>query len=115
MARKVGEPASQKGVPISLKWPEDIDLPTVYANQLAISYTGQDFYLVFGEAVPPTAVSHSDSAGGGKSIIIKPVVRVAVSHQSMLRIVDAITKNFAEFMKKAGGSEAQLPRVGDAP
>ncbi len=90
----------EKQAIVSLVWPAEIELPTLYANQLYISYTGQEFYLVFGEAIPPTMVNASDVRGGKKKVFIEPVVRIAVSYESMAKMMDAMTKNYNSFMDK---------------
>lgn len=73
-------------------------LPTVYANQLLISHAGPEFYLIFGELVPPTVVAEGRLPD---KIDIKPVVKIAVSPESMLRVADAIATNVQRFRERA--------------
>jgi hypothetical protein len=90
---KVGETA----VSIPIQWGTADHLPTIYANQLFISHAGPEFYLIFGELVPPIVL------GEGKFpdiVEIKPVAKIAVSPESMLRIAEAIANNVQRFKER---------------
>ena len=70
-------------------------LQTVYANHLMVSHaSGNEFYLIFGEASPPTAMLRGEVP---KHVSIRPVVKIAVSPGSMMRMAAAIEKNASTF------------------
>ena len=93
MARKrikVSPSKSPGPIEIPVIWGSAHDAPTVYANQLLISHAGAEYYLVFGELVPPLVLDNSNLPA---KIEIKPLVKIAVTHEMMLRFAEAIQTN----------------------
>ncbi|MBI1800610.1 MAG: hypothetical protein HYR71_03155 [Chloroflexi bacterium] len=90
MPRKVSANRQAKqGRPIQIPvhWGAVDHLPTLYANQLFITNAGQEVYLVFGEITPPVVVNPADLP---KQLEIKPVAKIAVSREAMLKFREAI-------------------------
>lgn len=93
-------------IPVSLEWPETIDLPTVYANQLFISHAGREFFLIFGEVTPPVLTKITpERLQELKSIEIKPVAKIAISAEAMPEIAKVIEENVANFLAKRATSQ----------
>lgn len=81
----------EQDVQIPLQWPENVDLPTIYANRLLISHAGREFFLIFGEATPPVWTEPApERLRKLESIDIKPVAKIAISPEAMPAIVKAI-------------------------
>jgi hypothetical protein len=56
MARKPATRGTSPGIPpgvVPVVWKLDATLTTIYANHLYISRVGPEYYLSFGEVVPP--------------------------------------------------------------
>lgn len=87
---------------VALQWPQRDDLPTIYANQLFISHAGAEFYLLFGEAVPPVIW---DPASVPETIEVKPVARLAISPTAMIRMNEVINQNVARLLRRLGQNE----------
>lgn len=87
-------------VAIPLTWGVAEHLSTIYANQLYISHAGDQFFLVFGEAIPVV-----DPDQLPKSIEIKPVAKIVITPQNMLRIAEVIQNNVARFKNRPGIEE----------
>lgn len=86
-------------VPFSLVWDrKNIDeVPSVYANQILITHAGSEFYLIFGEAVPPIILRKEDMPPEEqRDVIIKPVAKVAIAKDAMEGIAKAIFKNWQD-------------------
>ncbi len=93
---------------VKLEWEEIEALPTVYANNVAVTHaSGDEFYLIFGEAAPPTEMFRR---GTVQRIPIRPVAKIAVFPGSMLRIARAIYQNAQNFLEKTRTAEEE-----DAP
>lgn len=90
-----------EGITIRVVWPESVDLPTVYANQLYIQHTNNEFFLIFGDMMPPIAAgSHDERRKKLESlseITIRPVVKLAMSPPAMLRMAEAVQENVEKF------------------
>ena len=99
----------EQEVKIPLRWPEKVDLPTIYANNLFISHAGQEFFLIFGEVTPPVWTEATpEQLRKLKSIEIKPVAKIAISPEAMPAIAKAIQENVEKFLaKKAKGEQAK--------
>jgi len=99
----------EQEVKIPLRWPEKVDLPTIYANNLFISHAGQEFFLIFGEVTPPVWTEATpERLRELKSIEIKPVAKIAISPEAMPAIAKAIQENVEKFLaKKAKGEQAK--------
>jgi hypothetical protein len=99
-------------VTIKLRRSTTDDLETIYANHFLITFTGSEFYLVFGEAVPPALIDENDLDSVPEFVDIKPVARLAVSPTTMLKITDAITRTVRNSLQRVQhpGDEDESPR-----
>lgn len=86
-----------QGVTLKLVWGSPADIPTVYANNLYITHAGNEFYLVFGEMSPITQL---DASNLPDHLEIKPVAKIAVTQENMMKFADAIAENTARFKEK---------------
>lgn len=87
---------------LPLRWTMPEDLKTLYANHFLITYSGTEFYLVFGELVPPFIADEANLADLPDFVEIKPVVRLAISAEAMEKIADAINRNLGKNIKRSG-------------
>jgi hypothetical protein len=78
---------------IRLIWKNLSDLNTIYANQLLISHSGGEFYLIFGEFL----AAEIDVENPPNTAIIKPVAKIAISPRAMQRMANIITENVSKF------------------
>jgi hypothetical protein len=86
---------------VPIRWGDNEDLVTVYSNNLLITHAGREFYFLFGELVPPNARLIPKP----KYAFVKPIVRVAVTPETMLSIADAIQKNVKAYLEKLEGAQ----------
>ena len=87
---------------LRLRWRENEELTTLYANHVYVSHAGNEFYLVFGEVVPPNIADESDFETLPEYLDITPVARIAIAPDAMLKIVGAISSNVEAYMGKTG-------------
>lgn len=87
----------KKAIPIKLKWGSSDKAPTYYANNLYITHAGNEFYLVFGELGPILDIDVEDLP---EFLDIKPIVKIAVSPDNMIKIAKAIQENMELYSKK---------------
>lgn len=85
---------------INLRRSTTDNLETIYANHFFITFTGAEFYLTFAEAAPPSFFSDKDPSNIPEYVEIKPVVRLAVSPDNMLKIADAIARTVKNSLKR---------------
>lgn len=90
---------AQEKVEVKLVWDKPAEAPTLYANNLIISHSGSEFYLVFGEMEPWLEL---DSSLVPIELRIKPVVKIAISNENMLKFAEIISGNVNKF--KAGST-----------
>jgi len=86
---------------LPLRWTLSEDLETLYANHFLITYTGTEFYLVFGELVPPFVIDTLNLQDLPDFVEIKPVVRLAISAEAMEKIAEAINRNLGRNLKRS--------------
>ena len=86
-----------KEVTINLVWGNPDSIQTIYANNLYVTHAGSEFYLVFGELQPLLQI---DKDKFPSQLEIKPVAKIAISQENMLKFADAITENITRFKKK---------------
>jgi len=88
-------------VTIPVEWPDTVDLPAVYANQLHIQHTGNEFFLTFGELQPPIVVGseeeRQEKLGTIPAITVRPVAKIAISPPAMMGMADVIRENVERF------------------
>lgn len=80
-------------------WPPKIDIPAAFANHIYITHSEDYFYLVFAEAelpvlVGPTGEYWREEKG---EVNIRPIARIAIPAQAMLRIAAAIQCNVESY------------------
>ena len=90
-------------IAVRLEWGSTEDIPTVYANQVLITHTMGEFFIIFGEVTPPLLLD--DKAQIPDSLKVKPVAKIAISHNNMLSIAAAIQQNVQGFLDQIGKSE----------
>jgi hypothetical protein len=83
---------------VSLKWQPAEDLQTIYANQIMVSHSGPEFYLVFGEVITP-AVSGHPFGPIPTELPVKAVVKIAITPPAMLEMANLINSNIDRFLK----------------
>ncbi len=81
-------------------------LETKYTNHFSISFTGTEFYLVFGEIIPPAIIDEKDLSNLPDFVDIKPIARLAISPETMLKISDAISRTVGNYLKRNFGDES---------
>lgn len=87
--------ANEREIPI--KMPERV-LPGVYANQMVVSHTREEFVLDFINVFPPEGVVNA---------------RVIVSPGHLKRMIGALQENLARYESRHGTvQEAQVPNKG---
>lgn len=86
-----------KDIPLSWKTAEN--LPTIYANQLLISHTGPEFYLIFGEVITPAIQGKVDKTIPEK-LEVEPVLKISIPHSMMGEISELIKSNYETFKSK---------------
>lgn len=97
MATKKTRKQKIEGVTLKLVWGSPADIPTIYANNLYITHAGNEFYLFFGEMSPITQL---DANNLPDHLEIKPVAKIAVTQENMMKFADAIAENTARFKEK---------------
>ena len=91
-----------------LVWESDRHLQTIYANHFYITHAGDEFYLMFGELPSPIIANMTPDEIRdylGDVIEIKPVVRLAIAPQTMIRIAEAIQTNVSNYIGKNIGNK----------
>lgn len=79
---------------VKLVWDKEAELSTVYANNLIISHSGSEFYLVFGEMEPWLELDPSITP---IELQIKPIAKIAISHENMLKFAEVILGNVKKY------------------
>jgi len=74
---------------VKLVWGATDKLETTYANQLAVTRTENEYYLVFGEMTMPV-IFNPDSVPNEFEIV--PKIRIAVGHNAMKAFVEVLSK-----------------------
>lgn len=79
------QPSEGDKIPVSLKWPLEDDLPTVYANQFAISAPGPEYVIVFGEFLPTGFANRpkQEIEEFLRQASVKPVAKIVVSPEGL--------------------------------
>lgn len=93
-----------------LTWVSNTDLRTIYANHFYISHAGEEFYLTFGELVPPVAPNESTEEMRkriGDTLEIVPLVRLAITPSAMLKIAEAIRTNVTTYISRMVDEETE--------
>ena len=85
---------------INLIWQSAENLPTVYANQVLVSHSGPEFYLVFGEVTTP-AILGDISNNLPDNLSVKPVIKIAITPEMIFQMADIIKTNVDRFLRRA--------------
>lgn len=85
---------AQEKVEVRLVWDKPSESPTFYANNLIISHSGSEFYLVFGEMEPWLELDPSITP---IELKVKPIVKIAISHENMLKFAEIINGNVNQY------------------
>jgi hypothetical protein len=95
---------------VPIVWPAQTDLPTIYANQLYVHHTNNEFILVFGELEMPIMVgSPAEKRETLKKLphlSVRPVAKIAVSPPVMLAMAQVIQGNVERFMSRLEASQS---------
>lgn len=73
---------------VQLTWGSLNELESVYVNQMNVTFTGNEFYVVFGELCMPVIF---DAENFPKELIITPKIRLAISPIVMANIVQVLS------------------------
>ena len=84
---------------IPIIWESAEDLPTLYVNQIIVSHSGPEFYMIFGEVITP-AIQGQIGGDFPDTLKVKPIIKVAIPQPMMLEITDIIVENVKKFMEK---------------
>jgi len=87
------------GLAIPMRWKAITETTTIYANNLMITHGGGEFYLIFGETVPPVILDTTVDKIP-EVVDIEPVARIAVTPENIERFADAILKNIEKYRLK---------------
>jgi hypothetical protein len=73
---------------------------TIFANHAAAQYDGKAVYLTFGQASPPVILGETDEEKRRQldkvqSIVIQPVVRLAMAPEDYRAVVQVFQKHLA--------------------
>lgn len=101
---------NDESLEIRLTWKMDEGLRTIYANNFFISHAGGEFYLTFGELVPPVVPNESAAElreRVGDTLEIVPLVRLAITPEVMLRIAEAVRDNVTTYISRTNKEEAE--------
>lgn len=90
----------QGSIQILINWDSKLmdDLDTIYANQFLITHAQGEFYLVFGE----TFFATLEKKDIPNQIKIKPVAKIALTPEVMMRITAIINENVNNYKAKSG-------------
>ncbi len=95
-APKIAEHESeQTPFAIPIRWESADDFSAIYANELYIMHTADEFYLVFGQMSPPIPPPGEDNPVD--HVTIKPVAKVAVPLGKMIKFAEVISENVMRF------------------
>jgi hypothetical protein len=90
---------------VLLRWGALDQAPTIYANQLLITHTGGEFYLIFGE-VSPLGLIDKDNLP--TQLEIKPIIKIVITPENMPAFAKVIQQNVENYKKRTHGKESDL-------
>lgn len=93
---------SPTSITIKTDWSEEAvrNVPTFYANQLLITHSGPEFFLVFGVVTPPiTPPTGEAEIEQMDALPVSPLLKIAVSPEAMLMMAGAIQSNVESYME----------------
>jgi hypothetical protein len=85
-----------KGTPIRVKmsWGSLKDIPTIHSDQMLITNVNNEYYLVFGETELLGLINKENPP---KEVTIKPVAKIAINSQNMLKFDEVIHKTIEAY------------------
>ncbi|MFZ5821952.1 MAG: DUF3467 domain-containing protein [Chloroflexota bacterium] len=95
--KKLNKKDLPESVAIRLVWGDSANIPTIYANNLYITHAGSEFFLVFGEMSP---IMELDIEKMPEELIIKPVAKIVIAPENMVKFADVISGNVAKYSEK---------------
>lgn len=101
-AKKPNKKDLPESVAIRLVWGDSTSIPTIYANNLYITHAGSEFFLIFGEMSP---IMEIDIEKMPEELAIKPVAKIAITPENMLKFADVISGNVAKYKEKVEKSK----------
>ena len=92
----------EEEIRIPLVWLSQDGMTTIYASQLIVTHSENDFYLLFGETIPPFITPEQLKTGVElpEHVGIQPVARIAISASKFRSFSDAIKKNIENYEAK---------------
>ena len=104
MAKNSKDSQTKQSLQIPIRWGSANHLQTVYANNVFITHAGgKEFFLVFGELTPPVDILNTNSPP--EYVEITPVVRIALTPESMIQITEAMSGNLESYIQKMTEAE----------
>lgn len=90
-------------VTLRTEWTSDEPVPAPYANTILVQHTENEFFITFGQIIPPNTLHYSqeDLLAIGK-VDIHPVARIAISPTKMREFVEVISNNWSTFVRTHG-------------
>ena len=92
---------------IQLRWGSPVQLPTTYANELFIMHFGDQYYLVFGEVIPPVMLD-PNKEDMPNFVEIRPVAKVVVTPENMARFSKVIQQTIQKSLDDTEASESNI-------
>ncbi len=93
-------PKEPAGIQVQLRWEDGSDLDVQCANQVIVSHGNGEFYIVFGQAFSPHIPDLSKRPDDVPDhISVKPVARLVICPEAMLKIMAALGDNTARFLQ----------------
>ncbi len=85
----------EKGIPVL--WNKDDSLDTYYVNNMFVSHSTGEFYVVFGELSP---IVRNENMELPESVYVKPLVRLVISPDNLKEFLDILNTNFQKYEDK---------------
>lgn len=86
---------TEKGIPVL--WEDDDSLDTHYVNNMFVSHSTGEFYIVFGELSP---IVRNENMELPDAVYVKPVVRLVISPDNLKEFLDILNTNFQKYEEK---------------
>lgn len=95
---------------VKLVWDKVTRAPTVYTNQLVVSHSGGEFYLIFGEMQIPT-ILHDEKPP--TEIKVKEVARIAVTPDMAVQFANVLSESVSRFLARLVDEEIESEEAED--
>ena len=100
---------TSRSIQLVAEWPEEAPATIPYANSFLVQHEAHrdEFYLTIGLVAPPMRLANSEIESLKKSgtIPIKPLIRVVLSGNRVVELIEALKANHPAFSKKVTGVE----------